>query len=657
MKTHRLYPKYRPDIDGLRAVAVLSVVGFHAFPSLVKGGFIGVDLFFVISGYLITMIIFEGLERGTFSFTEFYARRIKRIFPALLLVLVACLFVGWFTLLADEYRQLSKHIVAGISFFSNIVLLNEAGYFDNAADTKPLLHLWSLGIEEQFYIIWPLLVWIAWVRKFNLLTIIFVVGLVSFILNINGMQHDAITTFYSPLTRFWELLMGSASAYLIFYKYISPENFSHFKSNMLSILGFFLITTSIFFITNRYNFPGWLAIPPVLGASLIILAGNKSFINSQILASKFAVWFGLISFPLYLWHWPLLSFARLIEGVTSDRIIRIILIFISIFFAWLTYRFFETYIRSIKNNGSVSILLLSGFFTATFGWYVYINDGLNQRAAVVNSEFTEQVRRQLVGPLWKYTKNDICLNEYSFKDADKIAWWFCMKSDNFKPTLIILGNSYANQLYPGFINNQALKHHSILSIGTCDLGKKEFDEKDDKHPCFGRRYTEQVQFIDNIIDNNKSIKLAIISGLSKNPNITYIEQLKKRITNFESKGVKVIIFTPHIEIGFNPKVCFATPLRWNTKDCTFSLSHRVRIYDDFKPLIDSLKKTNPKVSVFEQNDIFCQGAECSFVKNGIPLHRDAGHISEYASVELQLYFTEWAKIHTPQIFDIDLANR
>jgi peptidoglycan/LPS O-acetylase OafA/YrhL len=161
------HPKYRSDIDGLRAVAVLSVVVFHAFPDWLQGGFIGVDIFFVISGYLISTILFENLERGTFSFQEFYVRRIKRIFPALLLVLVACLVFGWFALYPDEYQQLGTHLAAGAGFLANFIFWGESGYFDNAADTKPLLHLWSLGIEEQFYIVWPLLLWLAWKRKIN----------------------------------------------------------------------------------------------------------------------------------------------------------------------------------------------------------------------------------------------------------------------------------------------------------------------------------------------------------------------------------------------------------------------------------------------------------------------------------------------------------
>ena len=206
LHSHLSSPNYRPDIDGLRAIAVLSVVAFHAFPNRFCGGFIGVDVFFVVSGFLISIIIFQNLDRGTFSFTEFYSRRIKRIFPALILILIASYVFGWFALLSDEYKQLGKHIAGGAGFISNFILWKEIGYFDNSAETKPLLHLWSLGIEEQFYIFWPPLLWLAWKRNFNLLTITIVVAVVLFYLNIKGIKKDVVATFYSPQTRFWELL-------------------------------------------------------------------------------------------------------------------------------------------------------------------------------------------------------------------------------------------------------------------------------------------------------------------------------------------------------------------------------------------------------------------------------------------------------------------
>lgn len=382
--TNLSHPKYRPDIDGLRAIAVLAVVAFHAFPSWIRGGFIGVDVFFVISGYLISTIIFENLDKGTFSFSEFYARRIRRIFPALILVLAACFAFGWFALLADEYKQLGKHITAGAGFISNFVLWNEVGYFDNSSETKPLLHLWSLGIEEQFYIVWPLLLWFAWKRKFNLLTITILVVIASFALNIKGIKQDAVATFYSPQTRFWELLCGSLLAWFTLYK---NDAFTDTKtkidgwlssiiyrekqvlggkslSNVLSFIGLFLLAYGFWRINKELKFPGKWALVPVVGAVLIITAGSKAWINRIVLSNKLSVWFGLISFPLYLWHWPLLSFARIIEGEVPARKIRIAAVVASILLAWFTVKVIEKPFRFGKQKAGLKLITLCGLLSA-----------------------------------------------------------------------------------------------------------------------------------------------------------------------------------------------------------------------------------------------------------------------------------------------------
>ena len=201
---NNLFPGgYRGDIDGLRGVAILAVVAFHAFPRLVRGGFVGVDVFFVISGYLISKIIIEKLKDGTFSFSDFYSRRIRRIFPALIVVLTACLVFGWFALLVDEYKLLGRHIAAGAGFVSNIIYWGEAGYFDKSAEAKPLLHLWSLSIEEQFYMAWPLLVWIAWKCRFNVFLVTASILLASFLLNVSGVGKDTAAIFYSERNDGW----------------------------------------------------------------------------------------------------------------------------------------------------------------------------------------------------------------------------------------------------------------------------------------------------------------------------------------------------------------------------------------------------------------------------------------------------------------------
>ncbi|MFP5477899.1 MAG: acyltransferase family protein, partial [Gammaproteobacteria bacterium] len=205
------HPAYRPDIDGLRAIAVLSVIIFHASPRWLPGGFVGVDIFFVISGFLISTIMFGSLAGGGFSYAEFYARRIRRIFPGLVLVLIATLAFGWWVLLADEFRQLGKHVLASAGFVANLVLWGEAGYFDTVVETKPLLHLWSLAVEEQFYIFWPLLLTLAWKRQHLLRWMGVAVGL-SFLLNVGLVMRHPDAAFYMPFTRVWELGAGAMLA-------------------------------------------------------------------------------------------------------------------------------------------------------------------------------------------------------------------------------------------------------------------------------------------------------------------------------------------------------------------------------------------------------------------------------------------------------------
>ena len=193
---------YRKDIDGLRALAVLSTIAYHAFPNLVSGGFVGVDIFFVISGFLITKIILENLESNSFSFGEFYFRRIRRIFPALFLVLVTCYGFGWFALYASEFKGVGEHIAASAGFVQNFILLNEIAYFERSVDTKPLIHLWSLSIEEQFYLLWPAMIWILYKARINLLGAVLILLLISFSINIYSIKFNPITIFYSPLSRF-----------------------------------------------------------------------------------------------------------------------------------------------------------------------------------------------------------------------------------------------------------------------------------------------------------------------------------------------------------------------------------------------------------------------------------------------------------------------
>ena len=462
---HLTHPKYRTDIDGLRAIAILAVIGFHAFPEIFTGGFIGVDVFFVISGFLISTIIFTSLDRNSFSFAEFYVRRIRRIFPALLLVLSACFAAGWFALLPGEYKQLGKHIAGGSGFISNFILWNESGYFDNAAETKPLLHLWSLGIEEQFYIAWPLLAWIAWETRLRFLYLTIAIALLSFLLNVRETGINTVNAFYLPDTRFWELMLGSILAIISSRQDTAtgPANtsfalpaLSRFRQvldspqsrSLQSILGVILIATGLFAITKKSNFPGWWALLPAAGAVLVISAGSGAWLNRTVLSNPLLVWIGLISYPLYLWHWPLLSYSRIMEGGMPSAPQRMVLIASSFLLAWLTYRFVERPVRSgggdtIKISVLVSLMAITGYV----GYNCYQRDGLGFRYPEIVQEFAT----------FNYDYSGIYREGTCFLREDQTYTAFneCEPHglDPGKPSILIWGDSFSAHLYPGFSAN------------------------------------------------------------------------------------------------------------------------------------------------------------------------------------------------------------
>jgi len=495
---HNAHPAYRPDIDGLRAVAILSVVVFHAFPTKLRGGFVGVDIFFVISGFLISTIIFRSLQRGDFSFTEFYAHRIKRIFPALILVLAACYAFGWFALLPDEYKQLGKHMAAGAGFVQNFVIWKEAGYFDTASELKPLMHLWSLAIEEQFYLLYPVLIWGAWRMGLNVLTVVILLGLLSFGLNVGGIEKEAIKTFFLPQTRFWELLAGSVLAYVQLYK---PAPFAAwlkrslfhplvFKqppaaqrreavlNNLLSGFGLFLIVLAVFGLHKGKLFPGWWALFPVLGACLLILAGPQAWVNRKILANRLMVFVGLISYPLYLWHWPILAFARIMESETPSRTIRMAAVVLSFVLAWLTYRLVERPIRFGRNTWvKTATLCVLMSVVGYVGYNAFMRDGLGFRMQD-REEFAKYFENN--PPTLNYTKHHNLLAKYreecNFYDLDNwmeghptTAPRTSIDSSCYTPksniSIFLWGDSHVEQFYYG-LKTTLPSNISILQVAS-----------------------------------------------------------------------------------------------------------------------------------------------------------------------------------------------
>ena len=301
--------KYRPDIDGLRAVAVLPVVLFHAGVGLFSGGYVGVDVFFVISGYLITGIIHEEMRQGRFTITGFYERRIRRIFPALLTVLAVCAGVAGLILFPGDLRAFCMSLLSTLGFVSNVHFYLQSGYFDVRSDSKPLLHTWSLSVEEQFYLFFPLLLWglNRWAPR-RISWVLLPLALLSFAASVWGASHAAGFTFYMAPTRVWELFLGSLLA-LEAHRTIGPRG----VREALSLVGVALIGLAVHTFSSRTVFPGLSAAVPVAGTALLILAAPGTIVG-RVLSTRPVVQLGQLSYSLYLWHWPALVFAKYLTG-------------------------------------------------------------------------------------------------------------------------------------------------------------------------------------------------------------------------------------------------------------------------------------------------------------------------------------------------------
>src|SRR3990167_132925 len=367
--------EYRPDIDGLRAIAIISVIIFHAFPSLLSGGFVGVDVFFLISGFLISTIIFQALDQEKFSFLYFYTSRVKRIFPALIFVLTSVVLFGLFTLFPVEFQQLGKHLTSGLSFIDNVMISRECGYFDISAELKPLLHLWSLCIEEQFYLGFPFIAWLCWRFRFNYCFIVLLlISILSFLLNIRIVHQNSAGAFFLSQARIWELLTGCMLAYATIYgrnqallnnrlsillKYFVANNSRvQFFKHIASVVGLLFLVMAVIFISQDLVFPGYLPLYPLTGTALLIIAGPAAVCNRYILSHPYMVGIGLISYPLYLWHWPILSLLRIIHSNELTPVCGIIALICSFALAVLTYVFIEKPIRFGLKKTKIKIIFL-----------------------------------------------------------------------------------------------------------------------------------------------------------------------------------------------------------------------------------------------------------------------------------------------------------
>jgi peptidoglycan/LPS O-acetylase OafA/YrhL len=653
-----MHIKYRPDIDGLRAVAILSVVIYHAFPELIPGGFVGVDIFFVISGYLISSIIIKQLNAGNFSFIEFINRRIIRIFPALLLILITCYFFGYFSLFSDEYKQLSNHILGGAIFISNYLYMSENSYFENITNTKPLLHLWSLAIEEQFYIVWPLLVMLVWKRKINLLIITLLILIVSFTLNIKMVGNgNLIAAFYSPYTRFWELLCGASLAF-------TTQNYNKIKTsdhvaakqlsiffdskisyhNVFSIMGGVLLICGFVLISKERQFPGWWSLLPTLGAIFIIAAGEKVWLNRVVLSSKIMVWFGLISFPLYLWHWPLLSFARIIESQEPSTSIRVLIIFFSIILSWITYRLIEIPLRNTKIQQwkKATILLSIMMIIGSIGYVTYKKDGFKNRNIVVEYESKYKIemtdrspQANMSLPLGAQPRVMILGDSHAGRLALGLAYKYGPYVANFSaPGCIPFYNvdrfdarfvvgtclKQMNEALDIFERNESMKTIILSSMGPVYLSGKVFNSQD---PARVKGDGVTLAGRDDLSDRYEIFRIGLVETI-------------KRLHD-KNKNIIFVLDVP--ELGFDPHGCIKNrPFQNLQRDTCAVLRKDYELRNEkYKKLVYSVLKDFPTVEIFDPTNILCDKKWCWAIKNNKFLYGDPDHLSAEGSKYLVNY--------------------
>jgi len=369
--------KYRPEIDGLRAIAVIPVILFHAGFELFSGGFVGVDVFFVISGYLITIIIINDIENNRFSIIHFYERRARRILPALFFVMLMCIPFAWMWMLPDALENFGQSLVSTSLFSNNILLmLTSADYWELKAVYKPLLHTWSLAVEEQYYIIFPIFLLFAWrLGRNRVFWMVVFIAVLSLLFSEYGWRKDVAANFYFLPSRIWELLAGSIVAFIVHHKGVQ-------KNNFLAFAGLAAIIVSIFVYDEEIPFPSLYTIVPVFGSMMLVLYADKNTFAAQILSTKVLVGTGLISYSLYLWHQPILAFARIYqrEPLTDFGIYATVLL--TLLLAIFTWKFIESPFRNKARFSQVKIFSLSALMIIIFisiGLYLDRSNGAPNR--------------------------------------------------------------------------------------------------------------------------------------------------------------------------------------------------------------------------------------------------------------------------------------
>ena len=618
--------KYRPDIDGLRAIAVFAVLLFHFFPNRAPGGFAGVDIFFVISGYLVTGIIYSDVIKSSFSFVSFYQKRVRRIFPSLILTLFLCFGIGWVLLMADELLNLGLHLFAGSTFLSNFLLFKESGYFDKSSDLKPLLHLWSLCIEEQFYMIWPLLIFASHkLGKVRVASALWIVFAASLGLNLYLTPINPIFSFFLLPTRLWELALGGL---LVF-------NRRHLD---FSIVGLACITLTFYTLNKETNFPGSWALLPTIGTACIILSGSNGRFN-KLLSWKPLVYAGLISYPLYLWHWPLISFAHIFFSGPVPVFVRLCLIIVSCILAIFSYEFLEKPLRKKMVSWRQTASICSGLIIAGLvGLLIWKMEGASFRYPEL-----ETIRQ--TGKRFVSTKDSpdsqVCQSRIMNIEMCAIS-----KSAQ-NPTVALIGDSHANHFYPGLKEYYHQTGENLLLLyksATPPLYKTAVENA----------ALPNLDDVFNFIESTQSIHTVIISSFWAsyftaegvqvsdfkyyNPIIDpshpelkakdkiFTEAFSRTIEHVLSKQRKLIVFYDIPSLPFHLEKCLPRPFR-NASNCSFDQSIDDEKQNGYRKAMREILKKYPTIQVFDPVPYICKEKVCQVIKDDSSLYSDDFHLS------------------------------
>jgi peptidoglycan/LPS O-acetylase OafA/YrhL len=625
---------YRPEIDGLRAVAVLLVIGYHysLVDSVFASGFIGVDIFFVISGYLITRIIISGNFHGTWI-REFYFRRVRRIFPVLSLVLLVTSLVALFLFLPFELRQLGKQVSTGALFSSNLLFWSETGYFDTNAIQKPLLHLWSLGIEEQFYLFYPLLLWATHKLRLSSFVVPLIVFLTSLLYLLSIGSSDPSQVYFSPFTRVWELALGGLFACIPFLRF--PR-----VSLLVRSTGGLLIVSSIWLVEIQNSYPNLTSLYPIIGTAFVLIPHKKSDLVDRFLRIRILVLIGKLSYSLYLWHWPIISLYTISEGHPPTRWGKYVLLALTFFLSIVSYKLVELPTRQMVlsriNIARTSfILLLVAFVGISFS----VSNGFPSR---IQTKSGDSVSLKDVNNEFQTIQfsNPECLQNYPNPKSLDYKWWFCRTNKDSEPTLLLWGNSYANQYFSGFSSTGRITGESILSIGDCPIQREEDLVK--PNPCAGSLFDEQNEFLMSIVKSQKSLKWVILAGLKETADSSDLRDLDGALGFLRTKNVETIVFHPHIKPKLPIFGCIGRPLRSPVWDCKLSRAEYLNFSSSFKSTSDLIRNKYPAVRLFDPNEAFCNESGCNFLIDGLPIIRDAsGHLSDWGSQLVAQNFEEY----------------